>query len=159
MGNKVIDSYNLCVGAVVSVLTAIFGIYWYVFVAYLCLNVFDWLSGWAKARKQGVESSAAGIHGIVKKTGYWVIIAIGFLIPNIFVGLGHDLWNVDLSVLNLLGWFTLCSLLINEIRSILENLVEMDYDVPNVLIKGLAVAQKVVDMGDDMLGDDTNENH
>ena len=34
--------------------------------------------------------------------------------------------------------------MINEIRSIVENLVKAGYDVPKVLIKGLEVADKVV---------------
>ena len=35
-------------------------------------------------------------------------------------------------------------MLINEIRSIVENFVEAGYDVPKVLVKGLEVADKVV---------------
>jgi len=42
------DTYNLCLGAVVAALTAVFGIYWYIFVAYMILNVIDWLTGWYK---------------------------------------------------------------------------------------------------------------
>ena len=52
--------------------------------------------------------------------------------------------GVDLQITTLLGWFVLASLLINEIRSIVENFVEAGYDVPKVLIKGLEVADKVV---------------
>ena len=45
----------------------------------------------------------------------------------------------------LLGWFTLASLLVNEIRSILENLVECGYNVPVFLIEGLAVTEKLLE--------------
>ncbi len=38
----------------------------------------------------------------------------------------------------------LASLLINEIRSIIENFVEAGYNVPYVLVKGLEVADRVV---------------
>ena len=38
----------------------------------------------------------------------------------------------------------LASLLINEIRSIVENFVEAGFNVPAVLVKGLEVADKVV---------------
>lgn len=44
----------------------------------------------------------------------------------------------------MIGWFTLAMLLVNEARSILENLVECGYNVPEFLIKGLAVAQKLL---------------
>ncbi len=40
-----IDRYNTAVGAVVAVMTAVFGAYWYLFAGYLALNVLDWLTG------------------------------------------------------------------------------------------------------------------
>ena len=36
-----IDRYNTAVGAVVAVMTAVFGAYWYLFAGYLALNVLD----------------------------------------------------------------------------------------------------------------------
>lgn len=42
----------------------------------------------------------------------------------------------------------LASLLINEIRSILENFVETGYHVPAILIKGLEVVDKMVNKED-----------
>lgn len=50
----------------------------------------------------------------------------------------------------LFGWFTLASLLVNEIRSILENLVECGYSVPDFLIRGLAVTEKLISAGVDI---------
>ena len=47
--------------------------------------------------------------------------------------------------LQLFGWFTLATYLINEIRSILENLVEMNVNVPQFLIAGLDITQKLLD--------------
>ena len=45
----------------------------------------------------------------------------------------------------LFGWFTLATYLINEVRSILENLVEMNVNVPQFLIAGLDITQKLLD--------------
>ena len=53
--------------------------------------------------------------------------------------------GVDLSFVQFFGWFTLATYLINEIRSILENLVEMNVKVPTFLIVGLSVTQKLLD--------------
>ncbi len=142
---KIIDTYNAIVGAAVALLTAVFGAYWYLFAAYLLLNILDWLSGWAKSRKLHKESSAAGLIGIVKKTGYWAIIAVAFLIASTFTHLGADLLGLDLSFLALLGWFTLACLLVNEARSICENFVEMGYNVPAVLVNGLKVTAEMVE--------------
>ena len=129
---KIIDTYNAIVGAAVALLTAVFGAYWYLFAAYLLLNILDWLSGWAKSRKLHKESSAAGLIGIVKKTGYWAIIAVAFLIASTFTHLGADLLGLDLSFLALLGWFTLACLLVNEARvALLAERVDRNISFPS----------------------------
>lgn len=138
------DTYNLAVAAVVTVLSTIFGIYWYIFAAYLLLNVLDWLTGWYRSRQKKRESSSAGLKGILKKTGYWVIVAVAFLVSEVFVHLGTDVLHMDLDFLMMVGWFTLACLMVNEARSILENLVECGYDVPSVLIDGLKVTDKML---------------
>ena len=69
----------------------------------------------------------------------------------IFQKMGQDIFKIDLSFLFMLCWFTLACLLINEIRSILENLVECGYKVPSILIKGLAVTEKILNQ----TGEDT----
>lgn len=139
-----IDRYNAIVGMIVTILSAILGIYWYLFAGYLLLNVIDWLTGWYKARKLKKESSSVGLKGIIKKLGYWAIILVAFLMPALFVKLGKDLLGINLDFIILFGWLTLASLLVNEIRSILENLVECGYQVPAFLTKGLAITEKLL---------------
>ena len=148
---NVLDIYNVITGVSVAVMSAIFGPHWYLFAAFLFLNVMDWLTGWYKSRKLNSESSSVGLAGIIKKLGYWVIIAVAFLMAYIFQKMGQDIFKIDLSFLFMLGWFTLACLLINEIRSILENLVECGYKVPSILIKGLAVTEKILNQ----TGEDT----
>lgn len=151
--DNVIDGYNLVVGGAITVLTAIFGSHWYVFGAFLLLNVFDYITGLYKARKMKTESSSVGLVGIIKKLMYWIIVAVAFLMSYVFVLLGKDIMGVDLGFLTLLGWFTIACLLINEIRSIFENLVECGVKVPNILVKGLAVTEKMLNK---QMGDDTD---
>lgn len=139
-----IDKYNAVVGTVVAVLTAFLGTYWYLFAGYLLLNVLDWLTGWNRSMKLQQSSSDKGFKGILKKTGYWVIISVAFLIPSLLIGLGRDVLHIDLSFLTLLGWLTLAMLIVNEARSIIENLVEAGYEVPEFLIKGLDVTAKLL---------------
>lgn len=154
---NVLDAYNIIAGGIVTLLSAIFGEHWYFFAAFLLLNVFDWLTGWYKSRKLKKESSAVGLSGIVKKLGYWIIIAVAFLTAYIFIELGKEL-GVSLSFLTLLGWFTLACLLVNEIRSVLENLVECGYEVPDILIRGLAITEKMVHKAEEVIPDsDGNE--
>ena len=63
--------------------------------------------------------------------------------------MGQDILHVDLNFLAMVGWFTLACLMVNEARSILENLVECGYNVPSILIKGLAVTEKLINNDDD----------
>lgn len=142
---QIMESYNAAVGVVMTVLIEIIGAYNYIFSIYMVLNILDWLTGWYKARKNQELSSQKGFSGALKKIGYWVIILIAFLIPYVFVTLGEEMLGLDLSFLSTLGWFTLASLIINEIRSILENLIACGYKVPEILTRGLSITKNIVE--------------
>ncbi len=151
---KVIDTYNAIVGGIVAVLSYIFGEHWILFALFLAFNVADWITGWMKSRIAGKENSQAGWKGVLKKLGYWLMIMVSFGASAIFVEIG-DVLSIDLGVTVLLGWFVLASLLVNEIRSICENFVEAGFDVPEILIKGLEVADQAInreDTGGDKYG-------
>ena len=45
----IIDGYNAVVGTIVAVLSYILGEHWILFVAFLLLNVADWITGWMKS--------------------------------------------------------------------------------------------------------------
>jgi toxin secretion/phage lysis holin len=143
MTNNVIDTYNVVTGSIVAVLSYVLGEHWFLFIAYLGLNVADQFTGWLGAKMAGKVSSRIGWMGVMKKLGYWIMIMVAFGASAIFVEIGKVI-GINLGITTLLGWFVLASLLINEIRSIVENLVKAGYDVPKVLIKGLEVADKVV---------------
>jgi len=137
------DNYNAIVGACVALLSMIFGEYWYLFAIFLALNVADWLTGWMKSRIAKKENSTKGWLGVLKKLGYWIMIFVAFGASVAFIGIGEKI-GIDLGITTLLGWFVLASLIVNEIRSIIENFVEAGYNVPIVLIKGLEVADKMI---------------
>lgn len=138
-----LDAYNSIVGAVVAVLTYILGEHWMLFAAFLAFNVIDWVTGWMKSKLNGKENSQAGWKGVLKKLGYWIMIMVAFGASAVFIEIGKTL-GINLGITALLGWFVLASLIINEIRSILENLVEAGFNVPVILVKGLEVADKMV---------------
>lgn len=139
----IINTYNAIVGAVVAVLSYILGEHWILFAAFLLLNVADWITGWMKSRMTGKENSMKGWKGVLKKLGYWIMIMVAFGASAVFIEIGLAI-GIDLGITTLLGWFVLASLIINEIRSILENFVEAGYNVPAILVKGLEVADKVI---------------
>lgn len=140
---KILDTYNAAAGAVIAVLSYIFGEHWMLFALFLAFNLADWLTGWAKSRLAHKKSSSAGWKGVLKKLGYWLMIAVAFGASATFVEIGVTL-GINLEITVLLGWFVLASLIVNELRSILENFVEMGYNVPRILTKGLEVADKAI---------------
>lgn len=141
------DSYNAFVGAVIAILTMVLGEHWYIFAAFLLLNVIDWITGWMKSRINGVENSMAGWKGVLKKLGYWLMIAVAFAIAAALIEVGKVI-GIDLGVTTLVGWFVLASLIVNEARSIVENFVEAGYDVPRILTAGLQVADEKLNGAD-----------
>ena len=84
-----------------------------------------------------------GWKGVLKKLGYWMMILVAFVSSAVFIEIGKTI-GINLGVTTLLGWFVLASLLVNEIRSIIENFVEAGFNVPVILAKGLEVADKAV---------------
>lgn len=142
---EIVNKTNFIYGAIATFCAAVFGKYWFLFVGFLVLNIVDYATGWIKAKYYNKnESSAIGAKGILKKVMYWCVIGIAFFVSTAFVELGGML-GIDLGFVVFFGYFTLDTYLINEIRSILENFVEMDVNVPGFLKTGLEVASKKVE--------------
>ena len=151
------DTFNAVVGAMVGTLTYVFGEHWILFSLFLVFNIVDWITGWMKARLNHKENSKAGWKGVLKKLAYWIMIAVAFGASAVFVEVGKTL-GIDLGITALLGFFVLASLVVNEIRSICENLVEMGVDVPRILIRGLEVADKAINKESEDDDNDSDDN-
>lgn len=131
-------------GACLALFSYVFGKYWILFVGFLIGNVMDLITGCMKQYLAGKTSSEKGLRGIVKKFGYWIMIGMAFGLSTIFIQMGNAI-GIDLGITVNIGYFVLGSLILNEARSIIENLVECGYHPPKVLTKGLEVAGKVID--------------
>lgn len=141
---KIYDTINIVWGITIAFLSAVFGEYWFLFAGFLLSNVLDWLTGWAAARYEKKESSAAGARGILKKILYWIVILIAFYVSYAFTEMGEKI-GINLSFTIMIGWFTLATYIVNELRSILENLIRLDVKVPIFLVKGLQVANEMIE--------------
>ena len=136
---KVINYINTAGGIITVSIFSSFGQYWILFFGFLILNIVDWLSGWYVSRLKGEENSKAGFWGICKKMVYWIVITLAF-----FIGYALQLLNqfflIDLSFLDYIGWFVVAQFLVNELRSVLENLYYINPNaVPIFLINGLKI--------------------
>lgn len=150
------DKANLIGATVVAILGGAFGAHWQVFVLFLALNVVDFYYGRLKARKTNTLSSAKGADGIRKKVSYWVVIALAFGVAAVLVDFGQII-GAPLDFLLLIGWFTLGVYILNELTSIVENLVVLGYDVPEIFVRGLNAARDVVDGAGDKIVPSTEE--
>lgn len=140
---KIFNKINSAISVIFVTLNAVFGTEWVLFAVYLILNILDYVTGVVKARVKKVENSNKGIIGIVKKVCYWILIVVAFLISYLLMELGSKL-NINLDFIIFFGWFTLACLIINEARSIIENLTEIGIKVPKFLKSGLKVYQEIL---------------
>lgn len=154
---KILNKINLLWAAAVTLLSGLFGAFWFLFAAFIALNVVDYITGVIKSRYTQTENSNKGLKGIFKKVGYWVVIAIAFFLSYGFEMLGTII-GVNLGFTVLIGWFTLGTFIINEIRSVLENLVLIGVEVPAWLVKGLEVANEKIDSAMEGGGDGGGDN-
>lgn len=141
---KIFNKTTNNISIIFSTLTAFLGIEWTLFAGYLVLNILDYFTGTLKSKIKKTESSQKGIFGIIKKICYWILILISFLLSFLLVQIGYKI-NIHLDFIMIFGWFTLTCLIINESRSILENLVEIGIDVPLFLKKGLEIYQSKIE--------------
>lgn len=138
------DKFDAVGGAIVLILSYIFGDHWQLFAAYLALNFLDYMTGMAKSRILSSINSRVGLHGIVKKFMNWVMIAIGFGFAPLLNTLG-DVIGADISFFSpLIGYYLLSTLIVNEATSILENLIQMGVEVPDFFVKLLSAAGKTL---------------
>lgn len=144
---KIIEHSHHIYTILITCVTTMLGEHWILFCIFLLLNIIDTFTGWAKAKITNTESSLVGLIGVIKKICYWLLILIAFFIPVSLQEIGNII-HLDLSVTIFLGWFVLASLIINEYRSIIENLVTAGCKVPKILSYGLEVAANTLESMD-----------
>lgn len=128
------EKVKVTVIAVISALMSWLGILAVpVFLLVLC-NVIDYATGLLAAKYRTQEiSSYRGMRGIIKKVCMWLLIGIGAIIDTMlnyaveYIGIGITLPFIVATVVAV--W-----LLVNEIISILENMLDIGVDMPPFLL-------------------------
>ncbi len=141
---KIFNKVSSIISIICTFITNVLGTHWILFLGYLILNIFDYITGTIKSKIKKEESSIKGLIGIVKKICYWILIGVAFLISYLLVDIGSCI-NINLEFVMLFGWFTLTCLFINEARSIIENLIEIGIKVPSFLKNGLEIYNKILE--------------
>lgn len=137
--NKITNTF----GIIGTTITSLFGGEGILFAGYLILNIADYITGTVKSKVNKEENSKKGLIGIIKKICYWILIGISFLISQMLVAIGSKI-DINLEFIMLFGWFTLTCLIINETRSIIENLIQIGIYVPDFLKKGLTAYENLI---------------
>ncbi len=135
-GRKKMENKGLQV--VLSAAIAAFSVYFNALavplIVLLIAMTADYISGMTAAYISAELSSKKGIQGIVKKLSYMVMVVVAmgvdWLIHN---GLGAFNINIDCDMW--VGLIVTAWLIINEMISILENLVKIGVPMPQFLIK------------------------
>lgn len=153
---KFFNVINSIFSAIIVGISELFSGQRVLFLGYLAFNIIDFITGTIKARINKTENSSKGLLGILKKVGYWILILVTFLASYMLEVIGGII-GIDLGFVTLFGWFTLGCLMINEIRSILENLTELGIKLPNFLIKGLDVVQNIIEKETDEINNSDSE--
>lgn len=154
---KVFNKISTIISIFGTAVTSVLGTHWLLFLGYLILNIFDYITGTIKSKINKKESSNKGLVGIIKKICYWILIGVSFLVSYLLVDIGSCI-NINLEFVMLFGWFTLTCLFINEARSIIENLIEIGISVPVFLKNGLEIYNRVIeDTVEKIINDYTEE--
>lgn len=114
----------------------------------LCVLIFvmllDYLTGMAKAWIKCELDSKKGMKGILKKTGYLVVVCVAGVVDWLLMS-GLESIGIDAQLPFLFASMVIIWLVINELISILENAQAMGAPVPNFVGKLLNRLKETVE--------------
>lgn len=156
---ETVNGVKLTLTGMVAALTALWGWFGWLVVAWVLCMVIDYASGSAAAIRAGAWSSKAARDGLFHKGGMILVVAvagiadwfIGLLLAN-FPALDLPITYTVLICPVVLSWYIL-----TELGSIVENAVRMGANVPVWLPKILGAGKDAVDKAGDKLVEDTGE--
>ena len=128
------DKVKGTVIAVVSALMSWLGILAIPVFLLVGCNVIDYLTGIcaAKYRTEPI-SSYKGIRGIIKKVCMWLLVLIGAWI-DILINYAIHTAGIELTIPFIVATVVAVWLVVNEIISILENMIDIGVDMPPFLL-------------------------
>ncbi len=110
----------------------------------LAANILDYVSGILLASNGGKLSSRIGIKGVLKKVGYWFLIATTVGIEYLMTTVS-PLTGIPVEVFHMLTTTVAIWLCVNEAISILENLGGLGVPLPDFLKNAVAQLKRTMD--------------
>ena len=148
-----INSFKAAVAAVCAAITALWGWFGWLVVAWIVCMIIDYATGSAAALRAGEWSSKSARDGIWHKLGIVVAVIVAAILDTV---IGHLLGNVPGVELPFTYTVLLCPLVViwyilTEAGSIIENAGALGAPIPAWLTKMIAALESKVDQaGDNM---------
>lgn len=128
------DKIKATVIAVISALMSWLGILAVPVFLLVGCNVIDYLTGiFASKYREEAISSYKGIRGIIKKVCMWLLVLIGAWI-DILINYAIDTAGIAVTLPFVVATVVAVWLVVNEIISILENMIDIGVDMPPFLM-------------------------
>ena len=160
MQNHLFTDIRVWVAAAVAALTAAWGWFGWLVVAWACLMLADWLVGSAAAVRRGEWSSKKLREGAWHKGGMIVIVCVACVADWLLGAMLANLPGVTLpfEYTVLVGPLVVVWYIIGELGSLAEHGVSMGAPVPACLVRFLKAGKKAVDAAGDKISPEENEN-
>ena len=159
-GNFAMD-IKLCLAAFFGTLTALWGWFGWLVVAWAALMLADWLIGSAVAARDGHWSSARMRAGAWHKGGMMLIVAVALTADWLIGTLLHNLPAVELPFRYgvLLGPLVMVWYVIGELGSLAEHAIAMGAPCPAWLPRLLEAGRNAVDKVGEELTESKEDRH
>lgn len=148
------DKVKATVIAVVSALMGWLGILAIPVFLLVGCNITDYITGLMAApyREDGSISSYKGIKGIIKKVCQWLLVLIGAWI-DILINYAVECAGISLNIPFIVATVVAVWLVVNEIISILENMIDIGVSMPPFLLPVVRYIKKQVEEKADAAAD------
>lgn len=139
------EKVKIMVTAVISTLMSMLGILAVPVFLLVGCNLVDYLTGLcaAKYRTERI-SSYRGINGIVKKVCMWLLILIGAWV-DILINYAMECAGIGLRIPFVVATVVAIWLVVNEMISILENMIDIGVKMPPFLLPIVKYIQRQVE--------------
>lgn len=122
----------------------------------------DYITGIASAAYNRELSSGIGLRGVIKKVGVCAVIAVAVIADDV---VAHAAGQLDMpaTMHGAIATIVIIWLILNELISILENIMKMNVPLPPFLMSAIKVLKKHTESsgtidGENDNSDDTNKN-
>lgn len=156
------DKVKVTISAVITALMSWLGILAVPVFLLVGCNIVDYVTGLLAApyREDGTISSYKGIKGIIKKVCLWLLVLIGAWI-DILINYAVECAGINITVPFIVATLVAVWLIVNEIISILENIIDIGVKIPPFLLPVVKYIKKQTEDKAKIVSDDevkTDEN-